>query len=173
MSFMRVATPHDLACMTARSSSSRAASGFTLIEALIVVVILVSLISLAAPSFSNLVRSEAIKTASFDVFSSLVLARNEAITRNSTVTVTPNGGDWVQGWEIKDAATGTVIRKQNALGNNIAITGPASVSYTGSGRLSAALASGFNLVDSGTGRNTRCIIVDLSGRPVVKPEACT
>jgi type IV fimbrial biogenesis protein FimT len=158
--------------MAARSSSSRAAAGFTLIEALIVIIVLVVLISLAAPSFNNLVRSEAIKTASFDVFSSLVLARNEAITRNSTVTVTPTGGNWTQGWEIRDTASGTVIRKQNPFTNNVAITGPASVSYTGAGRLSAGLALSFSLVDSGTGRNTRCITIDLSGRPVVKTGAC-
>lgn len=159
--------------MTARPSSLRATAGFTLIEALIVTIILVVLMSLAAPSFNNLVRSEAIKTASFDVFSSLVLARNEAITRNSTVTVTPNGGNWAQGWEVRDTASGTVIRKQNPFTNSVAITGPANVSYTGTGRLSAALASGFSLVDSASGRNTRCITVDLSGRPVVKPEACS
>ena len=168
---MCAATLQDLARITARPSAPRAA-GFTLIEALIVIVILAALAGLAAPSFSNLIRSEAIKTASFDVFSSLALARNEAITRNSTVTVTPNGGNWVQGWEIRDTATGTVIRKQNPFTNNVAISGPASVSYTGSGRLSAALASGFSLVDSGSGRTTRCITVDLSGRPIVKAGAC-
>lgn len=168
---MCATTLQDFAGRAARSSSSRATAGFTLIEALIVVVIMVVLMSLAAPSFNNMVRSEAIKTASFDVFSTLVLARNEAITRNSTVTVTPNGGNWAQGWEIKDVVSNTVIRKQNPFTNNVAITGPASVSYTGTGR--AALASSFSLVDSGTGRNTRCITVDLSGRPVVKPEACS
>lgn len=170
---MSAASLPDLACGAARSSCLRATAGFTLIEALIVIVILITLMSLAAPSFNSLIRSEAIKTASFDVFSSLVLARNEAITRNSTVTVTPNGGNWAQGWEIKDAVSGTVIRKQDPFTNNVAITGPASVSYTGTGRLSAALASGFSLVDGAGGRNTRCITVDPSGRPVVKPQACS
>ena len=173
MPFMRATTPQDLACPTARPSAPAGTAGFTLIEVLIVIIILAVLTSLAAPSFNNLVRSEAIKSASFDVFSSLVLARNEAITRNSTVTVTPNGGNWAQGWEIKDTASGTVIRKQDPFTNTVAITGPASVSYTGTGRLGAALASGFSLVDSGGGRNTRCITVDLSGRPVVKTGACS
>jgi type IV fimbrial biogenesis protein FimT len=169
---MCAATLQDPARRIAPSPVPRGTAGFTIIEALIVIVILAALAGLAAPSFSNLIRSEAIKTASFDVFSSLVLARNEAITRNSTVTVTPSGGNWVQGWEIRDTATGTVIRKQNPFTNNVAISGPASVSYTGSGRLSVALASGFNLVDSGSGRTTRCITVDLSGRPIVKAGAC-
>ena len=174
MPFMCAATLHDPACRAARSSAPKATAGFTVIELLIVVIILAVLTSLAAPSFNNLVRSEAIKSASFDVFSSLVLARNEAITRNSTVTVTPNGGNWAQGWEIKDTTSGTVIRKQNPFTNSVAITGPASVSYTGTGRLpGTGLASGFSLVDSGGGRNTRCITVDLSGRPVVKTGACS
>lgn len=164
----------DFACAVTRSPSAGKMAGFTLIEALVVVVILISLMGLAAPSFNNLVRSQAIKNASFEVFSSLVLARNEAITRNSTVTVTPNGGNWAQGWEVKDTVSGTVIRKQNPFTNNVAISGPASVSYAGTGRLSTALASGFSLVDTTVGgRNTRCITVDLSGRPLVKPQACS
>ena len=166
------ANSHEKLGYTAAWSSACAMSGFTLIEALIVVVILGVLMTLAAPSFNKMIRSEAIKTASFDVFSSLILARSEAITRNATVSVTPTGGNWANGWEVKDTVSGTVIRKQNSFSNSVAITGPASVSYNGTGRLSAALAQPFGLVDSGGGFNTRCITVDLSGRPLVKKEAC-
>lgn len=171
MSHMRTDSRANFAYM-ATWSPARAMAGFTLIEALIVVAVLGVLMSLAAPNFRDLVRSEAIKTASFDVFSSLVLTRSEAITRNATVTVTPNGGNWAQGWEIRDTVSGTVIRKQNAFSNNVGITGPASVSYNGMGRLNTAVTA-FSLVDSGGGFNTRCITVDLSGRPVVKKGACS
>jgi len=170
MPHMRADSRANFAYMATRSSA-RAMAGFTLIEALIVITVLAVLMSLAAPNFSDLIRSEAIKSASFDVFSSMVLARSEAVTRNATVTVTPNGGNWAQGWEIRDTVSGTVIRKQSAFSNNVAITGPASVSYNGMGRLNTAVTA-FSLVDSGGGFNTRCITVDLSGRPVVKKGAC-
>jgi len=151
--------------------SAGRAAGFTLIEALFVVLVLGALTALALPSFRDLVRSQAIKTASFDVFSSLVLARNEAVTRNATVTITPNGGNWASGWQITDAG-GAVIRRQDPFPTSVTITGPASVNYNGMGRLTGAI-SGFSLVDSGGGFNTRCITVDLSGRPSVKTGTCS
>lgn len=151
--------------------SAGRAAGFTLIEALIVVIVLGVLTGLAVPSFRDLMRSQAIKNASFDVFSSLVLARNEAVTRNATVTITPNGGNWAIGWQITDAS-GAVIRRQDPFPAGVTITGPAIVSYNAMGRLTSAI-TGFGLVDSGGGFNTRCITVDLSGRPAAKAGACS
>jgi len=166
------ANRHAKSGCTATGSSAGAMAGFTLIEMLVVIAVLGVLMAIGAPSFNKLIRTEAIKSASFDVFSSLILARSEAITRNAPVEVKPTGGNWTNGWEVKDTVSGTVIRKQSAFSNNVAITGPASVTYNGTGRLTAALASGIGLVDSTGGFNTRCIIVDLSGRPVVKKEVC-
>lgn len=144
--------------------------GFTLIEAMVAMSVLVILISLAAPSFSNLIASQRVKNASFDVFSSLVFARSEAVARNDTVTVTPAGGVWSNGWTIANSG-GTVLKSQNAF-SNIAITGPASVSYNGMGRLAAAVTS-FNLTGSGvSASNSRCVAIDLSGRPTVKTGTC-
>jgi len=144
--------------------------GFTVIEAIMVVTILAILVGIAAPSFRDIIISQRVKNASFDVFSSLTFARSEAITRNATVTVTPTGGSWTNGWTITDSG-GTVIRTQNAVGN-ITITGPGSVSYNGMGRLNAAVTS-FSLTGSGAGEsNSRCISIDLSGRPLVKKGIC-
>jgi type IV fimbrial biogenesis protein FimT len=147
-----------------------AASGFTIIEAMIVVTIAAILAAVALPAYNDFVRNQRVKNASFDLFSALVLARSEAVTRNTSVTVTPSGGNWAAGWTV--ASGGTTIRNQDAMAN-ITITGPTSVTYNGTGRLSAALASGFQLSASGgTSIQTRCITVDLSGRPVSKASTC-
>ena len=145
--------------------------GFTLVEALAVMAIAAILLTLGVSGMRDLLLSQRVKTASFDIFSSLTYARSEAISRNSTVTITPTGGNWAGGWSIADSS-GTTLRTQNA-STNVTITGPATVSYNGMGRLNAAVTS-FSVSGTGvTGSNLRCISIDLSGRPVVKSEACS
>ena len=149
---------------------SKVARGFTIIEAMIVVTIAAILAAVALPAYNDFVRNQRVKNASFDLFSTLVLARSEAVTRNTTVTVTPSGGNWASGWTVVSGTT--TLRQQDPMAN-ITITGPTSVTYNGTGRLSAALASGFQLSASGgTSIQTRCITVDLSGRPVTKASTC-
>jgi hypothetical protein len=45
--------------------------------------------------------------------------------------------------------------------------------YRGSGRLNAASLPTFQLTASGGSITTRCISIDLSGRPVTKAAACS
>ena len=154
------------------------AQGFTLVEMLTVITIAAILLAFGVTGMRDLILNQRIKTASFDVYSSLTYARSEAITRNKTVTITPTGGTWAGGWSITDA-DGNTLRTQNAL-PNITVTCPTCsagvVAYNGMGRLnldSTAAAPAFEITAPGvTGSNVRCIRVDLSGRPVSKSQAC-
>ena len=149
---------------------ARVMRGFTLTELMIVVTVFAVLIGAALPSYTQFVRNQRVKNASFDVFTSLVLARSEAITRNTAVTVAPvTANTWTSGWTVADAG-GTVLRRQEAI-PGITITGPANVVYRGTGRLSSASGS-FELSATGSSITTRCITVDLSGRPVTKVATC-
>lgn len=155
--------------------------GFTIIELMIVVVILVILIAIAAPDFRNLIVATRIKNASFDVFSALIHARSEAVTRNTTVTVTPAAGGWADGWTMTESG-GTVIRQQGAY-SNIAITldnadtfvPSGTISFNGMGRLTVTGAiPAFSLTATGAlDKSKRCIIIDASGRPVTKEGICS
>lgn len=153
----------------AGAGARRSMSGFTLTELMIVVAVFAVLVSAALPSYNQFVRNQRVKTASFDVFSSLVQARSDAITRNASITMTPVSGNWASGWTVTDASS-TVLRRQDAIAN-ITLTGPASVVYNSSGRLSSATGS-FEISATGGSITTRCITVDLSGRPVTKATAC-
>ena len=144
--------------------------GFTLPELLIVVTVLGLLLTAGLPQLADFIRNQRVKTASFDLFSTLVHARSEAIARNTQVTVTPTGGAWVNGWTVNGPG-GTVIRKQDAV-PAIAINGPAAVIFVENGRLNAAARPEFALSAAGTGIVNRCIRVDLTGRPVSKAAAC-
>src|SRR5260221_9142144 len=83
--------------MPARASSR----GFTLIELLVVVAIAGVLAVLALPSMRDLVMTNRMKTLSLDIYSSLVLARSEAVKRNSgNISMVQASGGWQNGWTV-------------------------------------------------------------------------
>lgn len=147
----------------------RAAAGFTITELMIVVAVFSVLVAAALPSYNQFVRNQRVKTASFDLFSTLVQARSEAIVRNAAVTITPTGGNWANGWTVTDSG-GATLRSESSI-PNVTLTGPTSVVYNGSGRLNAAVTP-FELTATGSGITSRCITLDLSGRPVSKATTC-
>jgi type IV fimbrial biogenesis protein FimT len=156
--------------------------GFTVIELIIVVAILVILISIAGPDLRNLIVATRIKNTSFDVFSTLTHARSEAVTRNTTVTITPSG-TWAGGWTIscndatscKDPVTNTpplVIRSHGAYSGVTISGGPSSISFNGMGRANTDVS--FTIDAPGaSAKSKRCVTISTSGRPATKEGACS
>lgn len=150
-----------------RGSPRAARRGFSLIELMATLAVFAVVITLAAPSMSELLRNQRVKTASFDLFSSLMYARSEAIKRNANISVTPNGGDWGTGWSISDP-NGNVLKSQSALAE-VTVSGGGTVTYTREGRVSGV--AGMTLMVQSSASSTvkaRCIQIDLSGRPNIK-----
>jgi type IV fimbrial biogenesis protein FimT len=143
------------------------AVGFTVIEALIVLVIVAVLAVLAAPSFSHIMANRSAKSAASELFSSLQRARSTAITRNGNVTLSPVSGSWQNGWQIL-SPTNTVLDNRPEV-KGATITGPTSVIYRPSGRISGSTVASF-LVTATAGSATiyQCVSVDLTGRPYMK-----
>jgi len=168
--------PHPQQAQPApRTDSARrmraAVRGFTITETMVTVAVLVIIVGLATPSFREIILAQGVKTASFDVFAGLILARSEAVSRNTTVTITPSGGNWAEGWVIADSG-GEVVRRQDRM-PQVIISGPSSVTYNGAGRVTTGGTSISLMTNGGRLPHARCIRIDLSGRPVQKQETCS
>ncbi|MET3916429.1 type IV fimbrial biogenesis protein FimT [Variovorax sp. OAS795] len=152
------------------------ARGFTLIELMVTIVVLVVLITVAVPSFDNIRLSSRLTSYATDLVSGSQLARTEAIKRNAVVRlcVSSDGtscattGQWETGW-IVISADGTVIQKQPAAAGGFQIRDSGSLSAllydpTGVG----ASAANFTICRATpVGSQERVVKVSATGRSSV------
>jgi type IV fimbrial biogenesis protein FimT len=161
-------------CRSTARRRARSTAGFTLPEAMIGLAIVALLSVMSMPMLRSMLEGHRVKTASFELFLTLNLARSEAIKRATPVTVTPTGGSWNAGWRIFDA-TGKLIKLQPALPNGIAISGPNTLVYEKDGRLpnlGDTAAFDVEVQDATTGSPVRCVRVDLAGKPATRKGTC-
>jgi prepilin-type N-terminal cleavage/methylation domain-containing protein len=96
--------------------------GFTLIEMLTVIVIIVIVLSIGVPAFTNLMKSGGLSGASREVANALGLARQYAITHRTTTrvvfpysgttgTASTNLAPWYQSYAVLDVKAGAYVSK--------------------------------------------------------------
>jgi type IV fimbrial biogenesis protein FimT len=128
--------------------------GFTLVELLTTLTIAGILVTLAVPSFSEVIKNNRLITQTNDFITALNLARSEAIRRGDRVTVCKSSdqascagsGGWDQGWivfnDVNDDGIVTnpatnVLRVHGSLSNGISLRGDSVlvdyVSYVSTG----------------------------------------
>lgn len=158
------------------------ARGFTLVELVITIAIAAIFASLAAPGFRQLIASQRIRTASFDLVSALGYARSEAVKRNTPVALRAGAsadGAWTAGWRVVDPSDTTVILRSWTAGSNLALTEKAgnqtSVAFGLDGRMIVGSTAPKLQIEPGStisGVTSRCVQVDLTGRPSTSIGAC-
>lgn len=143
--------------------------GFTLLELLITLAIVAIVTAVAAPSFSDIIERQRVRSAADNLRSSIELARSEAVKRNSPVTVNRIEDNWNKGWKVQD---GTTVLQTFPAQPSLTISNTASsIQFNGNGRSSAA--ADFSLSpDSGNTANAYCVDISLSGRPRTRKGAC-
>ena len=136
---------------------------------MIVIAIVGVLAAVGLPAMGDFIKSQGPKTAASDLFSSLALARGEAIKRNASVDLTPNATDWASGWVVKVQSSGVVLQTSDAHRNVSILSSTAgTVSYGGNGRPATSATLFRVVVPANTNISMRCVSVDLSGRPNVR-----
>ena len=68
--------------------------GFTLLELMVTLSILVIMMALAFPSFSTLLVKQKIKSKRDELMSAFQYARTEAVTQNRSVSICPSANPW-------------------------------------------------------------------------------
>ena len=152
-----------------RDSLIPCSRGFTLVELMMTLAIAGILVTLAVPSFSEVIKNNRLITQENDFITTLNLARSEAIRRSSRVTVCKSSdqvscsgaGSWDQGWIVFNDVNGdgvvtnpttNVLRVHSSLSHGVTLRGDANldsyVSYVSSGA-TQKLAGGASATQSG------------------------
>jgi type IV fimbrial biogenesis protein FimT len=117
--------------------------GFTLVELLIVMAVLVILVGIGVPNMKSMIRSVELSSASNDLLAGFLMARSEAVKRHSRVVLCKSSdglvcsatGGWEQGWlvfhDVNNNGTReegeAIALRQQALASNVRVTGNLNV----------------------------------------------
>ena len=147
------------------SHRADAGAGFTLTELLVTVSIVAVLLTLAVPSFTNLILAQNVRTGASDLQTSLIFARGEAIKRATDVKMVPAAGDWKNGWTV-ELANGAVLRREAPLNSQLAAMSGSTITYQSNGHIPPPVIPTIKVYVSGnTHVAARCLAIDLGGRP--------
>jgi type IV fimbrial biogenesis protein FimT len=149
--------------------------GFTVIEAMVVVAIIAIVAGFAAPSMNQLIRTQKVRSISYDFFADLTYARSEAIARGHNVGIASKGGtNWgVNGWMVRDLTDDVLLRDQGPRSSGVSFTADTnSLIFVPTGRTAANAAFTIKPVESAPDDQKRCIRITPSGRPNSTTGAC-
>jgi type IV fimbrial biogenesis protein FimT len=153
----------------------RALAGFTLVEAMMAIAVMVILVAIAAPSFRDASLSSQLRASANTLAAAAYFARGEALKRNAVVTLcmSSNGstcttsGGWEQGWII---ASGSTLRAEGAAPSGLRITAGGLTSLSFQPTAVGATPATFTVCRATptVGREEREVRIDATGRPSLK-----
>lgn len=150
--------------------------GFTLVELMITLAVLVVLLAVAVPSMQEFTANNQLAATKSNFAAALALARTEAAKRGRVVVLQalgsgPTGNEYAGGWEIAVdddgngavATTETRVRKNAVTLEKIKLGGDATVSFRATGALAGTSAQVFTLCRASGGTRGYTVTVMPSG----------
>ena len=147
--------------------------GFTIIELMVTLAIAAILVSLAAPSFKDIIQNNRMTTQYNELLASLSVARSEAIKRGEDViALSSNGNNWEDGWTVfvdtdgdgAPSAAETIRVGATLSGNNTLRFPRDRITYASSGLGSGLITGTFTLCDDRGNAEARGLVVSATGR---------
>ena len=174
-------TPHPhLPCPAARRR------GFTLVELMITLAVMVVLMAVAVPSMRDFTANNQLAATKSNFAAALALARTEAAKRSRVVVLQaigtgPSGNEFVNGWEIAvdDDANGSVasgetrVRKSPQTLDRIKLGGEPVVSFRATGALVGTAAQVYTLCRVGGTRGYTVTVMPSGVTDVTGINTCT
>lgn len=168
----------------ARLRRARLMAGVTLIEAVITLSIAAILMTVAVPSFQDLMRNNRATALANEFLVTLNLARSEAVKRGTRISVcsstdsatcrTSSATNWADGWILYVDGTSPeeVLHVWPALNGTATFTASdGQVTFLGTGQAVAAIT--FTYTPTGcTGEQQRTVSVNIVGRAAANKASC-
>lgn len=146
--------------------------GFTLVEMMVAMVILITLLSISMPAMQSIVANNKLRSYANSLVASAYLARSEAIKTNSVIKMCASSdgaacnGEWGQGWVVLNNKN-VVIQSHGAVAYGYKISGTnATINFqpTGMGATQTTLTV---CGKSSAGGENRVVSIGATGKPSV------
>lgn len=155
--------------------SSQEEKGFTLIEMMVVVALVVILAALAMPSFTTMIANQRVSSAAQELQTLLQYARAEGVYKRTQSTVTASAQKW-------QAKVGTQVLREATLSDAVSVeagsSGGVVFDVTGQARPASGGGTSYTLSISGTNASrVQCLTVTGAGlvrmKSAATKEACS
>jgi|SRR5690606_4827112 len=151
---------------------------FTLIELMVTIAILAIIATMAAPSFSQMLKNTKVNTSSGDILNFIQQSRTEAIRLGKTVTIcgssdgsnclSTNKTNWSLGLITKYSGSTTPIQKLTFENSQLSIIAPATINFNPVGSTTAE----HEIIITIPGANTYFVCVEVIGRAFKSKTGC-
>jgi type IV fimbrial biogenesis protein FimT len=171
---------------TTTSLIPRRMRGFTVLEVMVTLSLIAILAAIAVPAMADFIRNNRMSTSARQLDADMILARREAIKRNTRVLVCPKGATankcgtatttaWTQGWlvcydadfdnDCDDTAdtNPNPIRQHGAMETTLTVTGPAAIArFNANGTQGAAGAGSLTFTTRGTWTGSKSYVETIT-----------